>query len=283
MSTLDARVPATSRIYDYLLGGKDNFAVDRHFADQVTEVFPPAAAGARANRRCLRRMVRYLSERGIRQFLDIGCGLPASPNVHEIAQQIAQGSRIVYIDNDPLVAVHARALMADPAHRRGVTFHRVDLRDPTSILAAARQTLDFSRPIGLLLFAVLHHLPDTNAALDAVRRLVAELPTGSPVALSHATYDKLPGALRTNLDLLIEAGALRGQFQARSRDQVTAFLSGLDLIDPGLLSAARWRPGSVPHASGGVSEAGAICYVGVAVKRGGAGRGRTGAAFELSP
>ena len=263
----DTSAPAASRRYNSWLGGKDNFAPDRASADQIAQAFPPIRAAAAQNRRCLERMVRYLAaECGISQFLDVGCGLPLGTLVHEIAQEVVPQARIVYVDNDPLVAVHARALMLESPEGEAA-FYGGDLREPQLILEAARGMLDFSQPIGLLLAAVLHFLPDTAEALDAVRELVAALPSGSHVALTHATYDPLPENQRAALDSFAKPDSAAGPFQPRSRGEVAAFLAGMDLVAPGLVSTIRWRPELQPPADLQLSETDAVCYAAVAVKR----------------
>ncbi|WP_433304297.1 SAM-dependent methyltransferase [Actinoplanes sp. CA-030573] len=262
----DPTVPAASRRYNAWLGGKDNFASDRASADEIAQAFPSIRAAVAQNRLCRDRMVRYLAaERGIRQFLDIGCGLPLGPHVHEIAQEIVPRMRIVYVDNDPLVAVHARALMLVSPEGEAA-FHDGDLCEPRSILEAARDTLDFSQPIGLLLAAVLHFLPDTAEALAAVRDLVEALPAGSHVALTHATYDPLPDSRRAALDKFGTPDSTAGPFQPRTREEVAAFVDGLDLLPPGLVSTIRWRPELQPPADSQLSEADVICYAVIAVK-----------------
>jgi hypothetical protein len=263
----DTSAPAASRRYNSWLGGKDNFAPDRASADLIAQAFPPIRAAAAQNRRCLERMVRYLADEcGISQFLDIGCGLPLGIHVHEIAEEAFPHVRIVYVDNDPLVAVHARALMLESPQGEA-TFHDADLREPQLILKAARGTLDFGQPIGLLLAAVLHFVPDTAEALAGVRELLTALPSGSHVALTHATYDPLPESQRAALDIFAKPDSAAGPFQPRTRDEVAAFLDGLDLVPPGLVSTVRWRPESQPPADPLLSEADAVCYAAVAVKR----------------
>jgi hypothetical protein len=262
----DTSAPAASRRYNSWLGGKDNFAPDRASADLIAQAFPPIRAAAEQNRRCLERMVRYLATgRRIGQFVDVGCGLPLGALVHEIAQEVIPQARIVYVDNDPLVAVHARALMVESPQGEA-TFHDADLREPQLILDAAEGTLDFAEPIGLLLAAVLHFLPDTGEAVAAVRELVAALPSGSYVALTHATYDPLPESQRAALDIFAKPDSVAGPFQPRSREEVAAFLDGLDLMPPGLVSTIRWRPELQPPADPQLGDTDAICYAAVAAK-----------------
>ncbi len=267
-SAIDVTVPATSRRYNVWLGGKDNFAADRASAAAIQDVFQPIGRAIAENRRCLLRVVRYLAaECGIRQFLDIGCGYPAELNVHDVAQQVTADSRVVYVDHDPMVAVHARALW-DSTPQGAEVFQDGDLRQPQQILTAdlVRTTLDFTRPIGLLLFAVLHFVVDDDGLFDAVQELATALPSGSYVALSHATYDPLPEALLDPMNAFTGAGSPQGPFQPRTHDQVAAFLKGLDLVEPGLVSTVSWRPDLEPTADADLSEAEAICYAAVAMK-----------------
>jgi len=263
---LDVSVPAAARRYNVWLGGKDNFAADRDSAAEIEQAFPPITSAARANRNCLERVVRYLAaERGIRQFLDLGCAMPASPNVHEIAQEITPSARVLYVDNDKLVDRHARALLTSCPEGRS-DFQFGDLRAPQPILAAARERFDLTRPVAVSLFAVLHLLPDTEQALDAVRELVAPLPRGSCLALSHATFDPLPEHKRVELEKFSQPDSSHGPFQPRTRAQVASFFDGLDLIDPGVVSTVLWRPNLPATEADAISEAEAICYAAAAVK-----------------
>jgi hypothetical protein len=265
---INVNVPAPARRYDAWLGGKDNFAADRASAAAIGNAFPPITLAVAENRRCLLRVVRHLAdERGIRQFLDIGSGVPRRHNVHDVAQEVALDSRIVYVDNDPMVAVHARALCVG-TREGAVTCHLGDLREPKQILTAdlVRDTLDFTRPIGVLLFAVLHFLPDTTEAQTAVDQLVDALPRGSYLAISHATFDPIPDDVRAKLTAFTKADSTDGPFHPRSRDEIAAFLHGLDLVDPGIVSTVHWHPDLEPPADPGVTEADAISYVAVAVK-----------------
>jgi S-adenosyl methyltransferase len=190
----DTSIPNVSRIYNYLLGGKDNFAVDRAAADKILEIEPGAAAAARQNRDFLRRAVRFLAgEAGIRQFLDIGAGLPAAGSVHEVAQSLAPASRVVYADNDPLVLSHARALLV-PSPQGRCAYADCDLRDTRGLITQAAQTLDFAEPVAVLLIAVLHFIPDSDDPWDIVHRLMAAAPPGSYLVISHATPEHFTDA-----------------------------------------------------------------------------------------
>lgn len=235
--------PAPARRYDYLLGGKDNFAADRASAALIAEHLPQLETAIHANRGFVHRAVRYLAaECGIRQFLDIGCGLPTHRNVHEVAQDIDPAARVVYVDNDSQVMVHARALLLG-TREGAVGYAETDVRDPWTLLAdpAVRDTLDFRRPVGVLLCAVLHFIVDDELARSAVAGITSALASGSYVAISHATVDPLPETMRLWLAEMAESGE-HGPFRARSRAEVEEFLAGLEPVPPGLVATGRWRP-----------------------------------------
>jgi hypothetical protein len=230
-----------ARVYNYWLGGKDNYAADRVLGDAVIEVVPSTRTAVRANRAFLGRAVLYLTgEAGIRQFLDIGTGIPAAANVHEVAQTAAPESRVLYVDNDPIVLAHARALMT--SHPAGATaFIQADLREPHGILAdpELRATLDLGRPVALMLIAVLHFLTDQENPLAIVAELIDALPSGSYLTISHLTADFDPQEAA--------AGRAAGQrsgvtYVPRSRAEVAEFFTGLDLVDPGVVPLLAWRP-----------------------------------------
>jgi hypothetical protein len=245
---LDTTVPHPARRYDFLLGGKDNFAADRTSAEELLRAMPTAGLAAIENRRFLQRVVAFLArEMGIRQFLDIGTGIPTSPNVHEIAQAIAPVSRIVYVDNDPLVMAHTRALMT--SEPEGATsFVHADLRWPETILAhpALRATLNLRKPVALLLIAVLHFLTDEDKPHAKVAHLIEALPPGSVVVLSHVTFDPLTDETVKLLTALAAPEAGHGPFQARDENEVARFLDGLEPVDPGLVSIVHWLPEETP-------------------------------------
>ncbi|TQS42964.1 SAM-dependent methyltransferase [Cryptosporangium phraense] len=237
---IDTTVPHSARRYNYWLGGKDHFAVDRESGEQMAAVFPTARVWAVQNRAYLRRVVTYLArEAGIRQFLDVGTGLPTADNTHEVAQRIAPESRVVYVDNDPLVMTHARALLTST--RQGLTSYlEADLRNPAVILEQARETLDFSQPVALMLIAVLHFVPDAKAdSYAVVRTLVEALPAGSYLAISHGSADYLPAPTAATLEAMARAG---GEFQLRSASELARYFDGMSLVDPGIAVISEWRP-----------------------------------------
>ena len=244
-SPIDASVPHPARRYNYWLGGKDNFEVDRQSADIIAAAFPAIRTAAKQNRAFLRRAVTFLAEQGIRQFLDVGTGLPTVDNVHDVAQRIAPESRVAYVDNDPLVLVHARALLTSSSE--GATAYiDADLHEPQKIIenSAVRDTLDFAQPIALMLVAILHFIPDDADPYAIVSRLVSALPAGSYLVLSHATFDPLPTETVAALNA-VNTGSVP-PFVPRTREQVARFLDGLELLEPGIVSVADWRAENEP-------------------------------------
>ena len=239
---VDTTVAHISRVYDYWLGGKDNFAVDRIAAERVIAAYPDIVRSARGNRVFLGRAVRYLvREAGVRQFLDIGTGLPAANNTHEVAQSAAPECRVVYVDNDPVVLSHAKALLASGPD--GATAYvDADLRDPETILAAAAEVLDFSRPVAVMLVAILQHLSDQDDPYGIVARLVAEMPSGSYLALSHPARDIEAAAMAEIADRMNELVAEKVTF--RTQAEVLRFFDGLELVEPGVVPVPQWRPES---------------------------------------
>jgi hypothetical protein len=233
--------PHPARVYDYLLGGKDNFAADRAAAERGLEANPHSRIPPRENRAFLRRVVRYLArEAGIRQFLDIGTGIPTSPNVHEVAQDVAPQARVVYVDNDPLVLAYARALLTSGDQGR-TEYIDADLRDVDALLAspALRATIDLDQPVGLLLIAIMHFVGDDDDPYGIVGRLLDALPSGSYLALSHLTGDFDPAAWEGVAAIYRRSGVT---MQVRSRPGVERFFTGLDLIEPGVQVLPAWRP-----------------------------------------
>jgi hypothetical protein len=239
---INTGVAHPARVYDYWLGGKDNFAADREAAEQVIAVRPAIRADVRANRAFLGRAVRYLAaEAGIRQFLDIGTGLPSADNTHEVAQSVAPEARVVYADNDPIVLAHARALLTSAPE--GVTAYAdADLRDPDRVLAAARQTLDLDQPVDVMLIAILHHIPDADDPYGIVARLIDAVAPGSYLVLSHPASDIDTEAV-AEVARRYNARVPAGQ-QRRSQDEVARFFAGLELLEPGVVQTAQWRPGA---------------------------------------
>jgi hypothetical protein len=238
-----ASVAHVARVYDYFLGGKDNFAVDREAAEQAMRINPDIVSTARANRAFLIRATSYLvAQAGIRQFLDIGTGMPTNSNIHEVAQSIAPESRIVYVDHDPIVLTHARALLSSVPE--GATdYIEADLREPGKILAEAAQTLDFSRPVAIMLIAILHLILDRDDPYDLVSQLVNAVVPGSYVVISHVASDIDTGAMISMANRLNELMAQ--QAVPRTHREVAAFFAGLDLLEPGLVRVPEWRPASV--------------------------------------
>jgi hypothetical protein len=244
IARLDTGVPHIARIYDYVLGGKDNFAPDREAAEEVIKAMPDIVPGVREARAFLVRVVRFLAgEAGIRQFLDIGTGLPTANNTHETAQRTAPESRVVYVDNDPLVLAHARALLTSTAAGK-TAYLDADLRDADKILAEAARTLDFTRPVAVMLVGVLHCIPDGDDPWAITKRIMAAVPSGSYLVIGHPASDVQA----------VEAAQATAGMNAkiaepvtfRPRDQVARFLEGLKVQEPGLVSYSQWYPGPAP-------------------------------------
>jgi hypothetical protein len=234
----DVTRPHVARVYDYLLGGKDNFAADRAVGDRMLESLPAVQLGVRAQRDVLGRVVRYLvADAGLRQLLDIGSGLPTAENVHEIAQRIDPATRVVYLDNDPIVLSHAGALLADD---KATFVVDGDLRDPAGILAnpGVREHLDWDRPIGLLLCGILHYILDEEDPADLVATLYRALPRGSYVFIHHLLDNDDPAA--ATLQAQMRSGLGRAQF--RTMTEVTGLFGGLELVEPGVVLVPDWRP-----------------------------------------
>ena len=245
-SDLHARLnvdqPHSARIWNYLLGGKDNFAADRKAADAVIAQLPEIRDFAKAGREFLERAMGFLAgEAAVRQFLDLGTGLPTANNTHELAQRIAPESKIVYVDNDPLVLVHARALLnSDP---RGVTdYVDADVRDPKSVLHAAAATLDLSQPVAVMMIGILGHIPDSDNPAQIVRTIVEALPSGSYLAINDSITTP------ENVSAVEAAKNEGANYHLRTVEQFTAFFDGLELVDPGVVSTPLWRtkPGTTP-------------------------------------
>ena len=244
---LDTSVPHIARVYDYWLGGKDNFAADRELGEQTLEAYPSLVFSVRANRAFLARTVRFLAgEAGIRQFLDIGTGIPTANNTHEVAQRIAPDSRIVYVDNDPIVLSHARALLkSDP--QGACAYLDADLRDPDAILAAAADTLDFGQPVAIMLIAVVHFIGDDAQASEIISRLTAACVPGSYLVISHVGGDIDAEQQTEMVRRLNESVAEKATM--RDRAGVTRLFDGLELVAPGVVRVSGWRPDSDLEAS----------------------------------
>ena len=260
---LDTSRPHPARVYDYLLGGKSNFAADRALAQKMLQETPGLRIAARENRAFLGRAVQYLAgEAGVRQFLDIGTGLPTTGNVHEVAQRIAPESRVVYADNDPMVLAHARALLTSAPEGRTAYIH-ADLRDPAAILSHpdTRALLDFGQPIALMLVAILHFTPDEFKPAEIIATLVDALPAGSYLVATHLTTEHDPVATSAGQQTMREAGMA---MQKRDSDVFAGLaFSGLELVPPGVVLASEWRPDG-PGPRPQPSEVN--CYAGVARK-----------------
>ncbi|MGW0994562.1 SAM-dependent methyltransferase [Streptomyces sp. NPDC002520] len=238
---LDTSVAHNARVWNYWVGGKDNYEIDQRVGEHVAGMFPVIRAVARADRDFLARAVRFLAaERGIRQYLDVGTGLPTVDNTHEIAQRIAPESRIVYVDNDPIVLVHARSLLTSAPE--GVTdYIDADVRDPDAIVERAAGTLDLSQPVAVMMLGILNFVTDTDVARDIVRRLMAAVPAGSHLVLTHPTYDAEVGGEGNIAAMEFWNANATPPITARSRTEIAAFLEGLELVEPGLVPCSQWR------------------------------------------
>lgn len=237
---IDTSTPQSARIWNYWLGGKDHYPVDRAAGDEVLTRIPDIAKGARAQRAFLVRVVRYLvGEAGVRQFLDIGAGLPTLNNTHEVAQDMAPECRVVYVDNDPLVLAHARALLASTPEGATEYFH-ADLHQPEAVLAEAAGVLDFDQPVGLMLLGVVNHIMDSDEAHSIVDRLMAALAPGSYLALTHSTAEIHGEPMLEVMRELTERGGT--PIRARAPQELMRFFDGTELLKPGIVSCSRWRP-----------------------------------------
>ena len=243
---INTSVPHSARIWNYWLGGKDNFPVDRAAGEQFRQAFPGIDEVTRASRGFLTRAVGYLAgEAGIGQFLDVGTGLPTADNTHQVAQRIAPRSRIVYVDNDPVVLAHARALLTS-APEGATDYIDADLHDPDKILEAAGATLDFGKPVALMLMGILGHVTDDDQALSIVRRLLGILASGSYLALYDGT-DTNPAGVEAQ-ERYNQSGAV--PYKLRGPQQIAGFFDGLELVEPGVVSVSHWRPNPAEAAGG---------------------------------
>jgi len=250
------QVAHNARVWNYWLGGKDHYEVDRRVGDHITGMYPSIREVARADRAFLGRAVRYLAgEAGIRQFLDIGTGLPTVDNTHEVAQRVAPESRIVYVDHDPVVLTHARALLTSTP--QGATdYLDADARDPEAILQAAAETLDFTRPVAIMLLGILNFIPDIDQARAVVRRLLDAVPPGSHLAVTHPTLE-LGGEANADAMRYWNENATP-PIVARDREEFARFFEGTELLEPGIVSCARWRAGDGAGGPAEVAQFGAV-------------------------
>ena len=257
MDKIDTSVAPSARIWNYWLGGKDHYPIDRKVGDQIAAMFPDIVALARADRAFLGRAVRFLAgEAGVRQFLDIGTGLPTADNTHEVAQRVAPECRIVYVDNDPLVLAHARALLVSTP--QGATdYIDADAREPDAILREAARTLDFGQPIAVMLLGILHHIGDDEQASAIVNRLVDGIPPGSYLTIAHSTNVVTGAAMDEAVRHWNQFG--KPPMTLRTPEAIARFFDGLELVDPGVVSCPRWRPDPAERPS---PETGEFCGVG---------------------
>ncbi|MEV6244196.1 SAM-dependent methyltransferase [Lentzea sp. NPDC051838] len=260
--SVDVSVPSAARVYDYLLGGAHNFAVDRMMGAKVEEMMPTARSGARVNRAFLRRAVRFMADQGVRQFLDIGSGIPTVSNVHEVAQELYPESRVLYVDRDPVAVAHSELILAGN-DRTGVL--QADMRDPDSILNSGEATrlLDFDQPIGVLMLFVVHWVPTEADPWGLLKRYREALAGGSYLAISHFSDDHGNVAATEATVKMSQAGG--GEIVERSRDEITALFGDFELVDPGVVRYAEWRTSG----PGDISDdplVNAIAYAGVARK-----------------
>ena len=255
---IDTTVSHSARIWDYWLGGHDNYPVDREVGDRIAQMLPDIVTQARADRMFLGRVVRYLAgEAGIRQFLDIGSGLPTVDNTHEVAQRVAAECRVVYVDYDPLVLAYAQALLTSTP--QGATAYvQSDLRDPGDVIAGAARTLDFTRPVAITMLGVLWHVLDDDEAVGIINRFVDALAPGSYLAIAHPTLEVTGEKMATAIRYWNDYGTPPGTH--RTPAQLARFFDRLELVEPGLVSCTRWRPEATPF--GEPEEIDQFCAVG---------------------
>jgi hypothetical protein len=257
-SRIDTSRPHPARMWNYWVGGKDYYEIDKQVGDQVAAAYPGVGDVARHSRAALGRVVRHLAEaEGVRQFLDVGTGLPTHDNTHEVAQRIAPETRVVYVDNDPLVLVHARALLVGRPEGR-TDYVECDVRDPERILAEAARTLDFAAPVGLIMFGIMGNVVDDAEAAAIVRRLVDALAPGSFLALNDGTGSVDRKAREEAVKIAVEQGST--PYVDRSPEELAGFFEGLELLEPGIVPTSRWRPDPSPF--GPPPEVDAACGVG---------------------
>ncbi|TCN39366.1 S-adenosyl methyltransferase [Kribbella orskensis] len=259
--------PHGARVYDYFLGGKDNLAIDRQAAEHLLEAFPGFRTAALSNRMWMHRAARYAAEQGITQFLDIGTGIPTSPNLHEVVQEVAPQARIVYADNDPIVLGHSRALLTSGPEGK-TAYLEADVTDPRSIIESdeVQETLDLSKPVALSLVGVFHYLPDALKPYHLVKQLVEPLAPGSLLIFSHCTPDFAPDLWERAIQVYKADG---GDAQVRSKEEVTRFFDGLELVEPGVSVPFQWHPDQQTEdlvAKGEFTDVMCSLWVGVAKK-----------------
>jgi S-adenosyl methyltransferase len=264
---IDTTVPHSARIWNYWLGGKDNYAIDRQVGDEFLAIFPGQAEIARQSRAFLARVVRYLAaEAGIRQFLDIGTGLPTADNTHQVAQRVAPESRIVYVDNDPLVLAHARALLKTSAEG-ACDYIDADVRDPDAIVAEAARTVDLAKPVAVMMLGILGHVSDEDNPQQIVARLMNSVSSGSYLVINDGTNVLAASADTSQAEdsararaIALYATSSAVPYHLRSPEQIEGFFAGLELIDPGVVSVSQWRAQATP--SGPPTKVDAFCGVG---------------------
>ncbi|MGW0869401.1 SAM-dependent methyltransferase [Streptomyces sp. NPDC002740] len=244
--SIDISVPSVSRIYDHYLGGSHNFEVDREAARKAMEFMPGLPKISQANRAFMRRAVRYAADEGVTQFLDIGSGIPTFGNVHEVAQAVSPGARVVYVDHDPVAVAHSQAVLAGNADADVVA---ADLRKPQEILSSPQVTrlIDLDRPVALLLVAVLHFVEDADDPFAAVKELTAALAPGSLLLLTHASYEGIPLPPERAGGAVDVYKNIRNPLIMRSRDEIARFFEGYDMVEPGLVPMPHWRPDTAPE------------------------------------
>jgi len=254
---IDPSTPHSARVWNYWLQGKDNYPADRAVGEKLKEMMPSAVISARADREFLERVVSHMvCDRKVTQFLDVGTGLPTANNTHEVAQAANPSSRIVYVDNDPLVLAHARALLTS-TDEGSTDYLHADVHDPEEILTGARGTLDLRQPVCLMLLGVLNYVVEQDDAVRIVRHLVEPLASGSHVVVGHPTGEFDPEGMQKLLELWNDANP--APMRARNRDEVTELLAGLEILEPGVVSCSRWRPNQgTLHAGRDVSQLAAV-------------------------
>ncbi|MFI6596194.1 SAM-dependent methyltransferase [Nonomuraea sp. NPDC050536] len=258
-SRLNTGIPHTARVWNYWLGGKDNYTADRELGDQIRALLPDIVTSARADRAFLGRAVTHMvTDGGVRQFLDLGTGLPTADNTHEVAQRLAQESRIVYVDNDPLVLAHANALLTSSPG--GVTdYIQADVRDVDAVLDGAAKSLDFSEPIAVMMLGIVNFIVDDDQAHEVVGRIKDAVPSGSYLAIAHPTAEINGDAARESVRMSNEAGV--APMCLRSAEEIASFFDGFDLLEPGVVSCSRWRP-VISAVDGPPAEVYQFCAVG---------------------